>query len=162
MLGVAQGLSFLHQSGIVHGDIKARNVVLDTDDVPKICDFGMTKTSDYRTTSSALKGLGTSTHMAPELLNGVHKTTESDVFAFAMTLVEVCLQSLSRHSLIRLITFSLSGIGWERDIFQPADCACIAGAKSNSHSLCTSWESTVTSTNIKIWTFIFSFMETRG
>lgn len=45
-VGVARGLAFLHGSvrpHIVHRDIKAGNILLDSDMTPKISDFGLAK-----------------------------------------------------------------------------------------------------------------------
>ncbi|KAK9152712.1 hypothetical protein Sjap_000192 [Stephania japonica] len=45
-LGIARGLAFLHEEvepPIVHRDIKASNILLDKDLIPKIGDFGLAK-----------------------------------------------------------------------------------------------------------------------
>jgi serine/threonine protein kinase len=46
ILGIARGLTYLHEESsfrIVHRDIKASNVILDTDLTPKVSDFGLAK-----------------------------------------------------------------------------------------------------------------------
>ena len=53
ILGIARGLSFLHEESsvcIVHRDIIARNILLDTDMNPKISDFGLAKLYDEKQT----------------------------------------------------------------------------------------------------------------
>lgn len=91
--GIASGLQYLHSRGIIHGDIKGQNVLLDGVLRPLLCDFGMTKTvgSEHDATSTAMKGAGSMRWMAPEVLNGASKTLKSDAYAFGMTIVEVCL-----------------------------------------------------------------------
>ncbi|KAG8990605.1 hypothetical protein FRB93_003152 [Tulasnella sp. JGI-2019a] len=56
---------------------------------PLLCDFGMTKDPEFYLTSPDMKGKGTMRWMSPELPNDSPKTTSSDMFVFAMTIVEV-------------------------------------------------------------------------
>ncbi|KAG9006799.1 hypothetical protein FRB94_000395 [Tulasnella sp. JGI-2019a] len=92
--GVASGLAYLHSHYVIHGDLKAANVVLDETLQPKICDFGLTKVihTEYACTSDALKGVGSYKWMSPELFTNDEnssKTIESDVYAFGMTIAEI-------------------------------------------------------------------------
>jgi serine/threonine protein kinase len=46
IIGVAQGLAYLHQEcnpAIIHLDIKPENILLDKDYTPKLADFGLAK-----------------------------------------------------------------------------------------------------------------------
>mmetsp|Transcript_34623 Transcript_34623/g.55852 ORF Transcript_34623/g.55852 Transcript_34623/m.55852 type:complete len:520 (+) Transcript_34623:2-1561(+) len=81
---VCQGLAFLHAASpkIIHGDLKAANVLVDSKFRAKVADFGLTA----KQSSGAC---GTPFWMAPELLLGELNTTESDVYAFGITFWEV-------------------------------------------------------------------------
>lgn len=85
---IADAVSYLHGEGIVHGDIKARNILIGVGGHVLLCDFGLTKLACAQT-SLPLKGVGTTRWQSPELLKGGSKTTQSDVYAFSMTIVEV-------------------------------------------------------------------------
>ncbi|KAG8984489.1 hypothetical protein FRB94_009977 [Tulasnella sp. JGI-2019a] len=92
--GIASGLAYLHTNNVIHGDLKAANILLDNLLQPKICDFGLTKVlhSGYDLTSKALKGAGSCRWMSPELLIGgdsAVKTAASDIYAFGIVIAEV-------------------------------------------------------------------------
>ncbi|KAG8893571.1 hypothetical protein FRB99_001872, partial [Tulasnella sp. 403] len=89
ILQIAEGLVFLHTHDpiIIHGDIKARNVLINDDGEAMLCDFGLAKffgvASSGFTTSDQQKG--TVRWMAPEQFQEDGKpvyTIESDVYAF--------------------------------------------------------------------------------
>ncbi|KAG8785269.1 hypothetical protein FRC12_017792 [Ceratobasidium sp. 428] len=89
---VADGLSTIHGMGVLHGDLKAANVFVSDQGVPKIGDFGNTNCSggclDYTPTTNI--GGGTARHMAPELLKEESdRSAPADVYALAMTTLEV-------------------------------------------------------------------------
>ena len=85
-LDVAEGLSALNREGLVHGDIKPANIVLDRDGNAKLVDFGlsgMTRLDDR----GAL--VGTPNYIAPELLRGVADTHRSDIYSLGATLYQL-------------------------------------------------------------------------
>ncbi|KIO21236.1 hypothetical protein M407DRAFT_29160 [Tulasnella calospora MUT 4182] len=84
----ASAVDYLHQTRIVHGDIKASNLLISDDDRVLLCDFGLAKVMDAQIPTT-LKGAGTVRWQSPELWDGAPKTFESDVYAFSMTIAEV-------------------------------------------------------------------------
>ncbi|KAG8880140.1 hypothetical protein FRB98_005312 [Tulasnella sp. 332] len=119
--GIASGLAYLHDRGIIHGDLKAANVLLGVAIQPVICDFGLTKAlgTKYFTTSSGLKGMGSMRWMAPELLNGDTKTTASDMYAFGMTIVEILTGNVPFPELHHPSPIIIAVLGGRRPPLEP-------------------------------------------
>ena len=84
---VASGLAHAHERGIVHRDIKPRNILLDERGSPKLADFGIARALDG-TTSHNRPGtyLGTAAYSSPEQLCGNRVTPKSDVYSLGATL----------------------------------------------------------------------------
>jgi len=97
VLGIASGLEYLHVHDVVHGDLKAQNILVDKYGNACICDFGISKVIGHRgfTTPS----VGTAPYMAPELFFILDKmdeqnlqpstTKSSDIYSFALLVLEI-------------------------------------------------------------------------
>ncbi|KAF9644875.1 kinase-like protein [Thelephora ganbajun] len=91
-LGVAQGLAYLHSSGVIHGDLKGPNIMVDESGNARITDFGLAKIARG---SNSLTGTSedqnhTIRWTAPEILrSGQAVSKESDVFSFGMVMTEI-------------------------------------------------------------------------
>uniref|UniRef100_A0A0E0AS46 non-specific serine/threonine protein kinase n=1 Tax=Oryza glumipatula TaxID=40148 RepID=A0A0E0AS46_9ORYZ len=91
ILGIARGLTYLHEESsvrIVHRDIKASNVLLDTDLTPKISDFGLARLYDEKKTHVSTGIAGTFGYLAPEYAMRRHLTEKVDVYAFGVVALE--------------------------------------------------------------------------
>ena len=84
---VAGGLAYAHARGIVHRDIKPSNLLLDTEGVVWITDFGLAKGDDEGLTQTG-DILGTIRYMAPERFRG-EGDARADVYALGLTLYEL-------------------------------------------------------------------------
>ncbi|KAG8919750.1 hypothetical protein FRC01_001137 [Tulasnella sp. 417] len=85
----ADALSYLHRNGIVHGDIKGTNILIDDHVHCLLCDFGLTKMVQTEQTSASMRGVGTFRWQSPELWLDASKSFSSDTYAFAITIAEV-------------------------------------------------------------------------
>jgi serine/threonine protein kinase len=60
------GLKYLHENNIVHGDIKEENILISNLLIPKICDFGFSSIN-----SNTILFYGTEKYSSPELLSNI-------------------------------------------------------------------------------------------
>ncbi|XP_062115779.1 probable LRR receptor-like serine/threonine-protein kinase At1g56140 isoform X2 [Humulus lupulus] len=91
-LGIARGLAYLHEESrlrIVHRDVKCSNILLDSDLIPKISDFGLAKLYDDKMTHISTRVAGTIGYLAPEYAMLGHLTEKTDVFAFGVVALEI-------------------------------------------------------------------------
>ncbi|XP_047313303.1 probable L-type lectin-domain containing receptor kinase S.5 [Impatiens glandulifera] len=92
--GVASALQYLHNEydqKVVHRDLKASNIMIDTNFNARLGDFGLARALDAEKTSYAeAEGvLGTLGYIAPECFHTGKATQHSDVYAFGAVLLEV-------------------------------------------------------------------------
>ncbi|KAF9529086.1 hypothetical protein CPB83DRAFT_812894 [Crepidotus variabilis] len=91
MQEVARGMEYIHSKGVLHGDLKASNVLVDNNYRCVISDFGQSelKTEVCRLTGSSMK-TGTLRWKAPELLEGSGMLTPfTDIYAYGIVCIEI-------------------------------------------------------------------------
>lgn len=102
--GIALGLQYLHDQDVLHGDIKSTNVLLDTDNVPMITDFGFSRVKEASRKSLASRNqvpMGTTAWMAPEVISGKSMSKPSDVYSLGVLLWEIAARETPWKGLTR-------------------------------------------------------------
>ena len=96
LAGVASALHYLHNEydqKVLHCDLKASNILLDSDYNARLGDFGLARALDNERNSYAELGLagvpGTMGYVAPECFHTGRATPESDVYGFGAVVLEV-------------------------------------------------------------------------
>ncbi|EMD37558.1 hypothetical protein CERSUDRAFT_94559 [Gelatoporia subvermispora B] len=125
---IATGMNHLHNNGVVHGDLKGANVLVDEDGIARIADFGLSSFTYEDKIETDTELTGSTRWMAPELFDPDEfhgktvRTTYSDVYAFAMTAIEIFssekpFRNISKYAVIPRV---LKGIRPDRPCVNPA------------------------------------------
>nr|XP_051215207.1 L-type lectin-domain containing receptor kinase SIT2-like [Lolium perenne] len=90
--GVAAGLLYLHEDWeqvVIHRDVKASNVLLDSEMNGRLGDFGLARLYDHGSDAQTTHVVGTMGYLAPEQGHTGKATPSTDVFAFGAFLLEI-------------------------------------------------------------------------
>jgi serine/threonine-protein kinase len=90
VLAVADGLSFAHEHGLVHRDVKPQNVLLNNEGEVKVTDFGIARSLhvEHGVTQTGTV-LGTGEYLAPEQASGKQVSPATDVYSLGIVLWEL-------------------------------------------------------------------------
>ena len=86
---ICAGLAAAHAAGLVHRDVKPQNLLLGSDGVLKLGDFGIAVGHEGTRLTLAGTVLGTAGYLAPEQARGEQVTAAADVYAVGAVLFEL-------------------------------------------------------------------------
>ncbi|MGE0402464.1 MAG: serine/threonine protein kinase [Kofleriaceae bacterium] len=94
ILQVGRALAHAHAGGILHRDVKPENIMIRSDGVVKLMDFGISHMVDLERLTVTGQLLGSPAYMAPEHVEGRPLDFRTDVFALGIVLYQLCVGKL--------------------------------------------------------------------
>ncbi|MBI5366677.1 MAG: serine/threonine protein kinase [Planctomycetes bacterium] len=85
----AKGIAAAHGVGIIHRDMKPKNVMYDQDGLVKVLDFGIARIGDDAQLTKVGTIMGSPPYMSPEQARGDKVDARTDVFSFGVVMYEV-------------------------------------------------------------------------
>jgi len=98
-------LTYVHRIGIIHRDIKPKNILIDKNGVVKLTDFGIAKLIYSHIETSTGGYLGAPAYSSPEQMNGEDVDNRSDIYSLGVTLYQMLagVSPFANDSLLNLI-----------------------------------------------------------
>lgn len=86
---IAEALQEAHSKGIIHRDVKAENIMVNSKNLIKVMDFGLAKLKGSLKLTRTSSTIGTLAYMSPEQIQGIEADMRSDIFSYGVVLFEL-------------------------------------------------------------------------
>ena len=130
LLQLAEGVTALHNAGILHRDLKPSNVLVTPDGRVVLLDFGLVAEMDEDSYARTMHVVGTPAYMSPEQGSGLAITTASDWYAVGVMLFEAITGQLPFQGKMREM------LRQKRHVEAPPADSLAPGIPSDLNSLC--------------------------
>ncbi len=86
---IASGIEQAHKNHIIHRDIKPQNVLVGTDGIVKVTDFGIARAANGATVTTSNTAMGSVHYFSPEQARGGYVDEKSDIYSLGITMFEM-------------------------------------------------------------------------
>lgn len=86
---ICSALAKAHSRHIIHRDIKPNNIIMTSDKVPKITDFGIARLASSETATMKIDTIGSVHYSSPEQVRGGYTDEQSDIYSIGVTIFEM-------------------------------------------------------------------------
>ena len=88
LVQACRALDYAHRRGVIHRDVKPANIMVTSEGIVKVVDFGIARIVDAAKTQTGIL-LGTLSYMSPEQVRGRHADQRCDVWALGVVMYEL-------------------------------------------------------------------------
>ena len=86
---IASGIAQAHKNHIIHRDIKPQNILVGTDGIIKVTDFGIARAANGTTMTTSTTAMGSVHYFSPEQARGGYVDEKSDIYSLGITMFEM-------------------------------------------------------------------------
>lgn len=86
---IARGIDQAHKNSIIHRDVKPHNIIMTSDGVMKVTDFGIARANVQTTMTCDDTAIGSVHYISPEQARGGYTDERSDIYSLGITLYEM-------------------------------------------------------------------------
>jgi serine/threonine-protein kinase len=87
-IGVCSAIAFAHSHQVIHRDLRPANILMTSDGIPKVTDFGTSRVLDMQMEAFARTRIGSPPYMAPEHFRG-RAVLQSDIWSIGISIYEM-------------------------------------------------------------------------
>lgn len=100
-LGIAYAMAYMHEKNFIHRDLKTLNILLDENDFPMVCDFGISRMIPSAQNDFMTGCIGTAQWMAPEVMLSEQYSLKADVYSYGIILWELLSDDIPFRGLVQ-------------------------------------------------------------
>ena len=93
-LQICSALSKAHSRNIIHRDIKPTNIIMTSEGIPKVADFGIARSVSSETDTMRIDTIGSVHYSSPEQARGGYTDEQSDIYSIGVTIFEMVTGTL--------------------------------------------------------------------